>query len=116
MIVGRHFDPEIRRILDVARETAPKLKDNTVWVTGGWRPGEGKHSSGEAFDIRVKNVEGFNLVTFEYNETVAKWARDMQKLLGSDYDVIYGAPKHLNHIHCEYDPKEEISIILNAAR
>jgi hypothetical protein len=25
--------------------------------------------------------------------------------LGSDYDVVYGDSKHLNHIHIEYDPR-----------
>lgn len=116
MIIGRHFSPEIRVMLDVVRETAPELTDNTVWITGAWRPDNTKHGSGEAFDIRIKNVKGFNTGTFAYNKIVAAWVKRVKVRLGPDYDVIYGNSKHMNHFHSEYDPKGEKLVILTARR
>jgi hypothetical protein len=114
-IVGRHFAPEVRVILDVVVATAPEMTDNTVWVTNAWRDDATRHGTGEAFDIRIKNVKGFNLETFAYNKTVAAWVKRVKERLGPDYDVIYGNSKHLNHFHVEYDPKDKL-VILTAER
>lgn len=96
--------PEIVKILHVTLETSPETIDGFVWVTSAWRPGNiSKHSKCEAFDIRVKNVVGFDLDTFSYNSTVAKWAEKIKKRLGSAYTVIYGVPKHFNHIHIQHN-------------
>jgi len=81
---------------------APPTTDGRVWVTSAWRPGDTTlHSTGEAYDIRIKNVKGFDVESFTYNELVALWARNVQRKLGSDYDIVY----ETNHIHLEYDPK-----------
>jgi hypothetical protein len=106
ILLGRHFDPEIARILLVAKATAPRTTDDTVWVTSAWAPVEhGLHNKGEAFDIRVRNVVGFDIETFQYCKEVEAWVYRIQEQLGSDYDVVYGDSKHLNHIHIEYDPR-----------
>lgn len=94
---GRHFDPEIRKMLDVARETAPDLHDQTVWVTSANDSGHmrgSKHYTNEAFDIRTRNVNG------GHAECVA-WRDSMKEGLGADYDVIL----EKDHIHVEFDPK-----------
>jgi len=98
---GRHFDLEVRDILDVARETAPNMSDGAVWITSandGKHMKTSKHYSNEAFDLRVRNVEG-------QHPAVVKWCIRMREKLGPDYDVIYGDPQHRSHVHIEYDPK-----------
>jgi hypothetical protein len=111
-INGRHFDPEIRRILDVVRLTAPPMLAQEIYVTsandGGHKEGS-KHFTDEAFDIRIRNVKDFKWgVTgdFIYNDIVNAWVRQIALELGSDYDVVYGDKNHLSHIHIEYDPKK----------
>jgi hypothetical protein len=91
--------------LDVVLETSPETTDGKVWVMSAWRPGEGAHSWGEAFDIRVKNVKGFDVKTFAYNKIVAAWAEQIRRELGPEYDVVYGSESHFNHIHVEWDPR-----------
>lgn len=114
--VSRNFAPEIAQILYVVQETAPETRDNTIWVTRAWaEENRGTHAAGEAFDIRIKNVVGFNIVTFQYCKEVEAWVYRIREQLGSDYDVVYGNSKHMNHMHIEYDPKKS-SIGLNAHR
>jgi len=86
------------------------MTDNIVLVTQAYRSDKSKHGSGEAFDIRIKNIIGFK--GFVYNKKAAEWAQKMRNKLGPDYDVVYGDSEHLDHIHCEYDPKEKLSIKL----
>ena len=98
-INGRHFDYEIRCMLDVARETAPELKDQCVWVTSA---NDSKHKNNSlhykdsAFDIRVINVIGGN-------EEIEKWVEKIKLELGKDYDVIF--EHNPPHLHLEFDPK-----------
>jgi len=96
-INGRHFDHEIRKILDVARETAPDLHDQTVWVTSGndsTHMKGSKHYVNEAFDIRTHNV-------MEGHEASKMWVQRMKENLGVAYDVVL----EKDHIHVEFDPK-----------
>lgn len=98
---GRHFDPEVRCILDIARDTAPDMTDGAVWVTSandGNHMDTSKHYSNEAFDLRVRNVVG-------KHPAVMEWCAIMREKLGKDYDIIYGDPAHMDHIHAEFDPK-----------
>ena len=59
VINGAHFYPEIALIIAVARETAPELTDDTVWITSA---NDGQHMHGslhyenKAFDIRTRNI------------------------------------------------------------
>lgn len=57
-----------------------------------------KHYSGEAADLRVWYTDA--------KECTQEWADTLASALGSDYDVVYGDPRHLDHIHVEYDEKE----------
>lgn len=97
---ARHLDPEIVRIVNVARATAPELRDDTVWITSAAEKSPGRleyslHYEGEALDFRVRNVIG--------GEPVAReWADKIQFALGDDYDVVF----ERTHIHVEYDPDE----------
>jgi hypothetical protein len=95
---ARHLDPEIVRIVNVARATAPKLRDNTVWITSAAEKAEGRlefslHYKGDALDFRIRNVLGGISV-------VESWAERMQFALGHDYDVVLED----THIHIEFDP------------
>lgn len=104
-INGIHFYPEVRVILDAARETAPELSDNTVWITSaadGKHKAGSKHYTSEAFDLRIKNVKGFK--PGQLNIPAARWAERLRATLGFNYDVIYGDKGHLDHIHIELDP------------
>lgn len=95
---GRHMDPEVRVMLDAARNNAPELSgDGCVWCTSA---NDSKHMVGsrhftnEAFDIRTKNVEGGD-------EAIRQWAKNIQIELGPDYDVINEG----DHLHLELDKK-----------
>ncbi len=111
VLIGKHFDSKVARILHVVKLTAPKTRDNTVWVTRAWADEDhGKHATGEAFDVRVKNVVGFNTETFQYCKEVEAWVIRIREQLGPGYDVVYGDSKHLNHMHIEYDPPESLVI------
>ncbi len=98
-INGAHFLEHIVRMLWAARETAPKLSDNSVWVTSAndatHKQGS-RHYTNEAFDIRVRNIAG------DVAKEGAAWAARIKKKLGANYDIIFEG----DHIHLEYDPKK----------
>ena len=97
-INGAHFYPEIVRIINVARATAPLLSDNAVWITSA---NDSKHMDGslhyanKALDLRIFNVTGPN------RQMAEQWVRKMELVLGEDYDVIL----ETDHVHIEYDKK-----------
>lgn len=96
-INGNHFLPEIVRIIDVARATAPELTDKTVWITSAndSHHMEGSlHYADRAFDIRIRNVK-------DGEKSINFWATKIAAALGPDYDVI----REKDHIHVEYDPE-----------
>lgn len=100
-INGAHMYPEMVRIVDAARATAPMLEGNAVWITSandGAEHGENSlHYKNRAYDIRTRNIKGRPI------SVIARaWAERMQLALGDKYDVI----KEDNHIHAEFDPKE----------
>ncbi len=95
-INGAHFYPEIVKIINVARATAPLLSDDAVWITSA---NDSKHMSGSfhysnrAFDIRIWNVVGPN------RQMAQQWVAKMQLALGDQYDIIL----ETDHIHAEFD-------------
>ena len=96
---GAHLYPEMVRILNVARATAPLLTDGAVWVTAandGMHMATSLHYKNRAFDIRIKNIDGDEI------DGAQTWVERMKLALGDDYDVIL----ERDHIHCELDPKE----------
>ena len=96
-INGAHFDPEIVKILDAAKETAPKMDRGAVWVTSAndSRHGDNSfHYTNQAFDIRIYNIAG------DIHYEAKRWAERLQQALGPNYDVVYEP----DHIHVEYDP------------
>jgi hypothetical protein len=99
---GAHFDAVMVRIIDVARETAPMMEKGTVWITSAndsEHGDESLHFDDRAFDIRIKNIIG----GMEFPLAARAWAERMQIALGDDYDVLL----EKDHIHVEYDPKEQ---------
>ena len=98
-INGAHFYPEIVRMLDVVRATAPLLSDDAVWVTSA---NDSTHMDGslhyknKAFDIRIWNVTGPG------RDMSRGWVEKIKLALGDAYDVVL----ETDHIHLEYDPKE----------
>ncbi len=101
-INGAHMYPEIIRIVEVARETAPAMVKETVWITSA---ADGAHMSGSlhfvnrAYDIRISNIVGID----DFPDAAKVWAERMQVALGDDYDVVLEE----DHIHVEYDPEEK---------
>ena len=96
-ITGGHFEPEIVRILDAARETAPMMERGTIWITSAndsRHHDDSLHYKDRAFDIRIFNIIG------DVHREAKDWAVRLQEALGPDYDVIYES----NHIHVEFDP------------
>ena len=97
-INGAHMYPEIVKIVDVARSTAPLLQDDAVWITSA---NDSKHMDGSlhyanrAYDIRTYNIVG---PTMDIAKT---WVARMKLALGGHYDIIL----EIDHIHAEYQPK-----------
>lgn len=60
------------------------------------------HYKNLAWDLRIWGLPD--------PQKVADELRDILNIKSNDYDVIYGDPKHLDHIHVEYDPKENDSV------
>lgn len=98
-IYAGHFEPEITRILDVVRATAPMMRHGQVWVTSAndstKHVDTSLHYWNRAFDIRIYNIIGHRAVEARL------WAERIQETLGRNYDVVLA----LDHIHVEYDPK-----------
>ena len=96
-INGRHFDHEIRLMIDVARETAPDLSDDHVWITSGndsTHMKGSKHYTNEAFDVRTLNL-------IDGRDAAKLWTTRIREALGLKYQVVL----EKDHIHVEYDPK-----------
>ena len=97
-INGGHMYPEVVRIINVARATAPETEDGAIWITSGaelapHRLPNSFHYQNQAFDFRVSNVVGGE-------EAAKRWKSRMALALGGDYDVVWKG----NHIHVELDP------------
>ena len=99
-INGAHFYSEMTRIMDALRITAPDLNDCTVWITSA---NDSKHMAtslhykNRAFDVRIWNIAG------NTKAEAALWVTRLKATLGKDYDIILEP----DHIHIEYDPKED---------
>lgn len=98
-INGAHFDPEIVRIINIARATAPETTDGAIWITSGAEVAPGRlphsfHYKNKALDFRISNIKGGE-------QSAKSWAARMALALGGDYDVVWKK----NHIHIELDPE-----------
>lgn len=97
-INGAHFYPEMTRITDALRITAPELRDKAVWITSaadGDHMINSLHYKNRAFDVRIWNIVG------DRTQEAEAWCGRLRSTLGKDYDVVLEG----NHIHIEYDPK-----------
>jgi len=98
-INGAHFYPEMTRITEALRITAPPTDDLCVWITSA---ADGKHMAkslhyvNRAFDVRIRNIVG------DIDAEAALWCERLRSTLGKDYDVVLEG----DHIHIEFDPKE----------
>ena len=102
-INGAHFYPEIVKIVNIGRVTAPKLDDDTLWITSGAERAPGRlpnslHYENKALDFRVFNITA--RTKNEQKELSLRWVAKLQLGLGPDYDIVYKG----NHIHIEFDP------------
>ena len=101
VIYAGHFEPEITRILDVVRATAPMMRHGQVWVTSAndstKHVDTSLHYWNRAFDFRIRNIIGHRAVEARL------WAERIQEELGRHYDVILA----LDHINVEFQPKGE---------
>lgn len=97
-VYAGHFEPEVTRMFEVARETAPMLERGIVWITSANDSAHvigSLHFHNKAIDIRIKNIVGHMWTE------AREWAERIQAELGPDYDVILA----IDHIHIEHDPK-----------
>ncbi len=100
-VYAEHFEPEITKILYIARVTAPALDKDIVWITSANDSGHiigSLHFENRAFDIRIQNILGHRAVE------ARMWAERIQLVLGPKYDVVLA----IDHIHVEYDPKGDL--------
>ena len=109
------FDPMVCRIIAVAAETAPQLRNNVLVVTEAYRkatPGRRDlHAHFRAFDFRTGVAsplyEGAIVASpnsrIERFRAANRWSERMAERLGKDCDVIFGPPNHVDHIHAEFD-------------
>lgn len=101
IIRSEHFEPEIARIFQVVAEEAPPLRHHELWVTEGYRMGEGLHPECKALDFRVLNV--IAPTPREKRQLIHEWAKRVSARLGSDYDVVVHGEGENLHMHVEYD-------------
>lgn len=97
-VYAEHFEPEVIKMLDVARATAPMLERGIVWITSANDSNHvigSLHFQNRAFDIRIRNIIGHRAVEARL------WAERIQAELGPDYDIVLA----LDHIHLEWDIK-----------
>ncbi len=110
-------DPMLCRIIAIAAETAPPLRSDVLVVTEGWRRARqgGKrdlHARFKAVDFRtgVESPLMEGAVLASPNSRIGRfraaklWSERMAERLGSDCDIVFGPPKHIDHIHAEHDP------------
>jgi hypothetical protein len=104
--------PPIAKILSAICLEAPEMVGGVVCITSTWRPAADPaswHHSGTAVDLRT-GVDGatrrgavVGLTRETRIENCRGWATRIKLRLGIDYDVIFGDPKHIDHIHIEHD-------------
>ena len=102
-----HGLPHVWKLLDIAADTAPSLKNDTLVVTEGWRlprHPDDAHSWCLAFDLRIHNI----LEDHEEARKLAAWAwvKRMRAVLDDpryQFDV-HGEGRNA-HIHMEFDPR-----------
>jgi hypothetical protein len=114
---AEHFnDPMLCRLLTVAAETAPPLRKDMLVVTEGYRearPGKRDlHARLKALDFRtgIENPLLDGAILASPNSRINRiraakgWVERMEARLGTDFDIVFGDSKHINHIHGEEDP------------
>ena len=97
-INGAHFYPEMVKIINVLRATAPQTMDSAIWITSAndsQHMTNSLHYKNKAFDVRIRNIVG------DQHSTARSWAAKVSLALGEDYDVIL----EQDHLHVELDPK-----------
>lgn len=112
-LFGRHFAPEVSAMIRHAAETCPPLTDDTMVIVEGWRDGPAGaslHSASKAIDIRAVDSLGrpgaiCGKTQDDQIEAGRLWAHRLRQKLGNCYDVVFGDPRHINHLHVELDPK-----------
>lgn len=93
------LDPVAIFIIIVAREVFEAHGIPQLWITSltdGRHSSTSLHYKGKAVDLRVHNIPQAKRQTI---------ANDLKRRLSPGFDVIYGAPDHLDHIHIEHDEK-----------
>ena len=102
---------ELGPALSVLARRAPTLRGNELVVTEVWRPGAGLHPKLRAFDVRAVDLQGrvgsvVGPTRQERITTALDWARRARLELPAWFDVVYGDPNHLDHVHVELDPRK----------
>ena len=88
-------------VFDKAFKDNGKPEPTITSTTGDTHKKGSKHYEGEACDIRANDIT---------DEEEKKIAKDIEKALGSDYDVVpefFPDTPSKDHIHVEYDPKKK---------
>ena len=67
----------------------------------GWHMKNSLHYDGLAWDWRIWGLEDPRAAADEIRERLRE--------IDPRYDVVYGDPRHLDHIHIEYDIRKEVT-------
>ena len=99
--------------LRVVALEAPQTIASVVVVTDFYRDGDpGYHGKLWAFDVRAVSREatargGIQAGNREQAIEIGKaWRTRVALRLGSDFDVVFGDPEHLDHLHVELDQRK----------
>jgi hypothetical protein len=117
LFAGHLEDPAVCRMIAVIARTAPPTVGGVVVITEAWREGAGLHPELKAVDVRTgidrPDIPGAIRAPSLHPHLPAarelrlkmghEWAEDIALRLGSDFDVVFGDPAHIHHIHVEHD-------------
>ncbi len=114
-----------RRIFAALAIEAPETVGRVVFITSTWRRATPTskftyHHRAEAVDWRTGVLEPMDrepgaIVAAsegERNAIASAWARRVGERLGSEYDVIYGDKRHIDHGHAERDGRKVARVYL----
>lgn len=122
--------PAVQAILEAAAMTAPRLEGDVVYVTSTYRarlPDDpfsyhsfdayptGASVAGCAIDIRAvdEHMRDGAIMGASRGAQISAgyaWADRIRARLWSTYDVVFGDPRHIDHMHVELDGRKAAAV------
>ena len=101
--------PAMADLQNALELSSPKEYEPTITSANDSRHSKNSlHYSDKAYDIRTRDVYGFDLDFPESTRGVIdKWIKSIKIYLKSpdEFDFVFGDKNHRNHIHIEWDVK-----------